>query len=245
MDTKELELLISTCKDLNVLYVEDNDEVRFQTSKMLSVYFNCITQAINGKDGLEKFKSNKFDAVFTDINMSVMDGISMIKKIKKLDSQIPIVIFSAYDNTEYFLQTIECGIDGYILKPFRFEEIQKIVEKIALKLRDLEKLNPKIELVDDFYWNKIEKCLYQKDKEISLTKKETILFELLSSSKNKVATSQEIEIEVFDDNYSDNKRVRSLLSRLRCKVGCDLMQSIYSQGYKLNLAKNVKKSRMV
>jgi YesN/AraC family two-component response regulator len=183
MDSKELELLISTCKDLKVLYVEDDDEVRLQTSKMLSIYFKCITQAVNGKDGLEKFKNNKFDVVFTDINMSVMDGISMIKEIKKSDSQIPIVIFSAYDNTEYFLQTIECGIDGYILKPFRFEEIRRVVEKIVLKLIALEKLDTKIKLICDFYWDKVEKILYKKDEEICLTKKELEASSLVLDAK--------------------------------------------------------------
>lgn len=237
MDSKELELLISTCKDLNVLYVEDNDEVRVQTSKILSLYFKCITQAIHGKEGLDKFKNNKYDIVFTDINMSVMDGISMIKEIKKLDSQVPVVIFSAYNNTEYFLQTIECGVDGYILKPFKFDEIQKIISKIVLKLQNLNKINTKIELIDGFYWDKSEKILYKKEEIIYLTKKESILFQLLSAFKNRVVTSEEIEIELFDDNYSDNKRVRSLLSRLKCKVSSDLIQSVYAEGYKLNLAK--------
>lgn len=237
MDSKELELLVSTCKDLQVLYVEDNDEVRAQTSKTLSIYFKCITQAINGKEGLDKFKSHKFDVVFTDINMSVMDGISMIKEIKKLDSQVPIVIFSAYNNTEYFLQTIECGVDAYILKPFRFDEIQKVVARIVLKLQDLNKLDTKIELIDDFYWDKVERVLYKKEEKITLTKKESILFQLLSACKNRVVTSEEIEIELFDDDYSDNKRVRSLLSRLKCKISSDLIQSIYGEGYKLNVAK--------
>jgi len=238
MNNEDLDHLISICKDLHILYVEDNDEVRLQTSKMLSIYFKQITQAVNGKVGLEKFKNNKIDAVFTDINMSVMDGISMIKEIKKINSQIPIIIFSAYDNKEYFLQTIECGIDGYILKPFRFEEIKKVLAKIALKIIDLEKADTKIELIDGFYWDKVEKILYQKDKEIYLTKKESKFFQLLASSRHKIASSEEIEIELFDDdNYNDNKRVRSLLSRLRCKVGCDLMHSVYSEGYKLNLAK--------
>ena len=237
MDSKELELLISTCKDLNVLYVEDNDEVRVQTSKILSLYFQCITQAIHGKEGLDKFKNNKYDIVFTDINMSVMDGISMIKEIKKLDSQVPVVIFSAYNNTEYFLQTIECGVDGYILKPFKFDEIQKIISKIVLKLQNLNKINTKIELIDGFYWDKSEKILYKKEEIIYLTKKESILFQLLSAFKNRVVTSEEIEIELFDDDYSDNKRVRSLLSRLKCKVSSDLIQSVYAEGYKLNLAK--------
>ncbi|WP_294963568.1 response regulator [Sulfurimonas sp.] len=165
MSTMNFELLISRCKDLNILYVEDNEEVRLQTTKMLSIYYKHITQAIDGKDGLQKFKNNKFDAIFTDINMSVMDGISMIKEIRKENSHIPIVIFSAYDNKEYFLQTIECGIDGYILKPFKFEEIKKVVAKVVSKLVDLEKLDKKIILINNYYWDKFEKVLYKKDEE--------------------------------------------------------------------------------
>ena len=106
MDSKGLKFLISTCKELDVLYVEDDYEVRSQISKMLSIYFKSVTQAVNGKDGLEKFNNSKFDVIFTDINMSVMDGISMIKDIRKKDIKIPIVIFSAYDNTEYFCKQL-------------------------------------------------------------------------------------------------------------------------------------------
>lgn len=237
MPVNNLKNLLSTCKDFSILYVEDNDEVRFQTSKMLSIYFPHITEAVNGQEGLAQFKKKSFDIVFTDINMSVMDGISMIKEIRKINPQIPIIIFSAYDKTEYFLKTIECGIDGYILKPFRFEEIQNVIEKVVLKLKEFKKINPKIELINDFYWDKDKKILLHKDKEINLTSKETLLFELLSSVEHKVVTSQEIEIEIFKDDYSDNKRVRSLLSRLKCKIECNLIESIYAQGYKLNLAK--------
>ncbi len=235
MDSKGFKFLISICKELDILYVEDDYEVRSQISKMLSIYFKSVTVAADGKDGLDKFNNSKFDVIFTDINMSVMDGISMIKEIRKTDVKIPIVIFSAYDNTEYFLQTIECGIDGYILKPFSFEEIKKIVEKVVFKLIELKESNAKIELINGFHWDKINTNLYQDDKEIQLTKKEKILFELLASSMHRVVSFDDIEIALFDDDYSDNKRVRSLLSRLRCRVGCDLMQSIYSQGYKLNL----------
>ena len=238
MNSKGLKFLISTCKELDILYVEDDYEVRSQISKMLSIYFRSVTEAVDGKDGLEKFNNSKFDIIFTDINMSVMDGISMIKKIRETDTQIPIVIFSAYDNTEYFLQTIECGIDGYILKPFSFEEIKKVVEKIVFKLMEFKGTNTKIELINSFYWDKKDKNLYKDDKEVQLTKKEKILFELLASTKHRVVSSEEIEIVLFDDDYCDNKRVRSLLSRLRCRVGCDLMHSIYSEGYKLNLAQS-------
>ena len=69
--------------------------------------------------------------------------------------------------------------------------------------------------------------------EVKLSKHETALFALLTSSKQRVFSSEEIEIAVFDDDFSDNKRVRNLLSRLRQKLGCDVIQSIYGEGYKL------------
>lgn len=237
MSSNKLKFLVSSCENLNVLCVEDNYEVRLQTIKMLSIYFSSITEAIDGKDGLVKFKNSHFDIVFTDINMPLTDGISMIKEIRKIEPQIPVVVFSAYDNTEYFLETIKCGIEGYILKPFKFEEVQKVIEKIVLKLENSKRINTKIALTHDFFWDKENKSLLKDDKEIALTKKETLLFELLSSIDHKVATPEEIEMEIFNDDYSDNKRVRSLLSRLKCKIGCELIKNVYSRGYKLNLAK--------
>lgn len=239
MDTNDLKILVATCKNLKALYVEDNDTVRFETTKILSIYFSCVEEAIDGKSGLEKFKNNNFDIVFTDINMPKIDGLSMIKKIRKIDPKIPIVIFSAYDNTEYFLEAIDYGVDGYILKPFRLNDIQKVMTKIVSKLADGKKVNKKIKLINNFVWDKKNKILIKSNKKIDLTKKETLLLVLLSSLTNKIVSSEEIENELFNDNYSDNKRVRSLLSRFHLKVGCDLIKSIYAQGYKLNLEKNI------
>ena len=92
-----------------------------------------------------------------------------------------------------------------------------------------------IYLIDDFVWDTSVKVLSKNNQTISLTKHETMLLSLLSSCVNTVFTSQEIEVELFDDSYTDNKRVRSLISRLKNKIGVALIQSIYSEGYKLNL----------
>ena len=136
MKKKELKIIKEKCKDLNVLYVEDEENVRIQTSKLLSIYFDNVTVAKNGKEGLSIFESSQINIVFTDINMPIMDGITMIKNIRICDKFVPIVVLSSYENTDYFLKTIEYGIEGYILKPFTLKEIQKVVEKIINKLQD-------------------------------------------------------------------------------------------------------------
>ena len=231
MQDKTLSLLKKKCINFNILYVEDEENVRTQTSKVLSIYFNNIILAKNGEEGLEKLKNEKINIIFTDINMPKMDGLSMIEHIRKIDKQIPIVVFSAYDNTEYLLKTIEYGVDGYILKPFKFDQIQKVIEKIIEKTQIVHTLN----LVDNFKWQIETSTLHQNSKLIKLTKNEIILFKLLSTAKYAVFSSQEIENELFNDDYTDNKRIRGIISRLNKKLNSNIVISVYGQGYELNL----------
>ena len=81
--------IIAITNTLNILYVEDDESARQQTIKMLKNYFTNIDVAIDGKDGLENFdkyfiENNKYyDLIITDIQMPIMNGISMIKEIYK------------------------------------------------------------------------------------------------------------------------------------------------------------------
>ncbi len=229
-----LKELIQTSKNLKVLYVEDNENVRLQTAKVLSIYFENITLSKNAKEALKEFKNSDFDLIFTDIDMPEINGLEMIKQIRKKDDFIPIIVISAYDNTEYLLKTIEYGIDGYILKPFKFDTIQNTIKKAISKLHRLKRDSHIIKLIDNYHWDREEVCLYKNNEAIKLTKKETILLKLLSSSTNAIYTSEEIENELFNDDYCDNKRVRSLISRLKNKLSSNLIISIYAHGYKLN-----------
>ena len=235
MEADSILLLKQKSKDLKVLYVEDQNKVRIQTSKILNIFFDDVVQATNGKEGLSKFTD--FDIIFTDVKMPVMNGLEMIKQMRKKDQCIPIVILSAYDDKEYLLESIKYEISGYIIKPFRFNEIYEVIKKIMNKLESNQQKEHLILLKDGFIWNSSTHELYKNNEIISLTKHETMLFTLLSSCDHTIFSSQEIELELFDDAYTDNKRVRSLISRLKNKIGVALIQSIYSQGYKLNLEK--------
>ncbi|MEA3372440.1 MAG: EAL domain-containing protein [Campylobacterota bacterium] len=137
MSEDKIEQLLKFSNPLKVLYVEDNEESRVSTSGMLENFFGQISVAIDGRDGWEKFRQENFDLIISDINMPQMNGIEMVNKIRELNSDIPILILSAYNESEYFMDTIRMGIDGYLLKPIEFEQfvesIRKIVEKIRLK----------------------------------------------------------------------------------------------------------------
>ncbi len=234
---KELLYLKQQCKKFKVLYIEDEEKVKLQTSKVLSLYFDDITLAKNGKEGLEKFKEKKYDIVFTDINMPVMDGLSMIKHIRNFNENVFIVVFSAYDKSEYLLKSIELDVDAYTLKPFNFSDFQKAIKKIVNKSSQNKQKDEILKLTDNISWFYDKSNLYKDNKDIYLTKNETTLMKLLCSSKQRLFTSEEIELEIFDDEYNDNKRVRGLISRFNKKMGTKLIESVYAQGYKLNLGK--------
>ena len=226
-------LMTTVSKNMRVLYVEDNIESQEQTIKMLENFFTDIVVANNGQEGLEIFKNSFFHIVFTDIEMPVMNGISMIEKIREIDKDISIIIFSAYDKSEYFLKTISAGIDGYILKPYDYKEIMETITKIVTKF-DIEiKFKNKMKLYGDFLWDKEKNELTKNEKNIKLTKNEIKLFEILSSSKDRVMSNEDIENYIFDDETVDNKRVRNLISRLKVKLDGSLIESNYGNGYKL------------
>ena len=132
--------------------------------------------------------------------MPEINGLEMIKQIREKDDFIPIVIISAYDDTKYFLKAIEYGIDGYILKPFKFDSIQNLIKKVTLKINKFKKDPHIIKLVDNYDWNIEDNSLYKNQEIINLTKKENILFRLLASSTNAIYTTEEIETELFNDD---------------------------------------------
>lgn len=232
MDASTVKSLVEACQTKRILYVEDDPDVRAQTLKMLRLYFQEVVAARDGEEGLLYFQKQVFDFIFTDINMAKMDGLAMIQEIRKQDTNIPIVVFSAYDNKEYLLATIKYGVDGYILKPFQFKDIVETLAKI-LKKTHCSPVHHDRAFIQGYYWERSTQCLCYKHEEVKLTKHERALFDLLTTSKQRIFASDEIEIAVFDDDICDNKRVRNLLSRLHQKLGCDLIQSIYGQGYKI------------
>ena len=79
----DIEEMIKFLKDIKLLYVEDNNEARESTLEVLEEFFSNITVAIDGKDGLDKFKNNDIELIITDINMPKLNGLIMIEEIKK------------------------------------------------------------------------------------------------------------------------------------------------------------------
>ena len=127
-------------KALRVLYVEDDEMVGMATLPLFEEYFSEVFWARNGQEGLDLYKKETPDLIITDIRIPVMDGMEMIRKIRKQDCEIPIVIFSAHSDIDYFQNAIEEGINGYLLKPLDLQRFEVLMERAVRKIRKKEQL---------------------------------------------------------------------------------------------------------
>lgn len=114
----------------HILAVDDSQTMRDVVKETLESAGYKVTVAENGKDGVEKFKQDKFDLVVADINMPIMDGITMIKEIRKLNPSVPILTLTTESEESKKQEGRAAGADGWIVKPFRPAQFLDIVRQI-------------------------------------------------------------------------------------------------------------------
>ena len=119
---------IELIKTLRVLYVEDEIVLRDITSSSIESMIDTIVTADNGQEGYDKFLCDKFDLIITDLSMPIMDGMTMIKQIRKINAEIPIIITTAFEVQSKELESLR-NIEKciYIMKPV---DIMKLLQGI-------------------------------------------------------------------------------------------------------------------
>lgn len=126
-------------KGMTLLYIEDDPQARDAANSLFSDFFDDVIVGFDGEDGARLFASNyhKIDLVITDITMPRMNGIEMIHAIRQINPDIAIIVLSAHNETSFLTQTIEAGVDGYLIKPLNvtllIRSIGKVVEKLHLR----------------------------------------------------------------------------------------------------------------
>jgi len=132
---------VSRLKEITVLYCEDEDSLREVTNGILKSFTKKQYIAEDGAIGLEYFKKYKddIDLIITDVSMPNMTGLEMAKEIKDINPNVPIIVATAFSNSEYLLEAIELGIDKYVLKPVNMKKLLETMVSSLLyhELRDL------------------------------------------------------------------------------------------------------------
>ena len=131
---------IEILKKMSILYVEDDPDIQRQLTHFLESYVLNLYIADNGLKGLEEFQKHKPDIVITDIKMPVMDGLEMVKSIKGIDDDLPIIVTTAHNEPDYLLKAIDLGIDKVVIKPTDPYSLLEVLSKLAFAINQKKEL---------------------------------------------------------------------------------------------------------
>lgn len=218
--------------NLTLLYVEDDDIIRQNAVEYLSESFKEVFQAVDGQEALELYEALNPDIIMSDIEMPRLSGLEMAKKIRKQDKTIPIIITTAFTDTEYMLQAIELQLIKYIVKPIN---TKKLSHALTLLMEHLN-INNIITLDKEKYYDSLNKYFMVNSDIITLTKKELQLLDLLAKNHHRVVTYEEIETHIWYDDYMSMDALRALVRTLRKKLQGEYIENVSGFGYRLKVS---------
>jgi signal transduction histidine kinase len=119
---------------LTLLLVEDNDGIREELLFNIGFWFHEVIEARNGLEGIKQFQSHKIDLIITDIKMPRLNGIEMVKEIRKVNQEVPIIFQTAFSENEFLFKAINMSVQGYVIKPINLDTLEEVVENAISRI---------------------------------------------------------------------------------------------------------------
>lgn len=139
-----------------ILIVDDNKELREILEEYLYNEGDVIEGASNGKEALVKHGTNPFDLIITDLNMPELDGMELMRRIRRDSEVTEFIVITAYASLDTAVEAVRIGAFDYIVKPFRMEELKVAVKNVRDKVR-LKKLNMELVMKLKGLYDEIER----------------------------------------------------------------------------------------
>jgi len=202
---------------MRILIVEDEVHLAEALVQILKKNNYTADAVYDGEEGLDNALSGIYDLVILDIMLPKMDGISILKKMRKERISTPVILLTAKGDVSDKVIGLDSGADDYLAKPFATEELLARVR--ALSRRKGEVINENILEFGDIELNTSSLKLTNSIKDVKLTLKEYELLELLIMRKN-VVTPKELIIEKLwgFDSQAEYNNVEVYVSFLRKKL---------------------------
>jgi len=220
--------MYSLLKEKNVLYIEDDLEVLENISKLLKNYFKRFYTAKDAENGLETFYKNNIDILLVDIELPKLNGIEFIREIRKTSKDLPIIIISAYTKTDYLLESVELGLEKYIVKPFTTKKVYDL-----LRLLDNHyKAHNIVEIMDGVFLNYSQMSINVGNEKFILTPKELEFLNILQLKR--FVSYDEIDL-LWSEAPPTQDAIRSFIKNIRKKLPCNILQNRQNLGYYLEV----------
>jgi two-component system, OmpR family, response regulator len=225
-------------KNKKILLAEDDNNLGFLLRNYLIAKKYDAELSVNGKEALISFQKEQFNICIIDIMMPEMDGLSLAKEIRKINSRMPIIFLTARNQKEDIIEGFVTGADDYITKPFSMEELLYRIEAILRRVDEFEVQNNETQYsIGEYSFDTLKQLLTLKDNTIKLTTKESELLALLCRHKNQILErNYALKAIWIDDNYFNARSMDVYITKLRKYLKKDpsvKILNVHGKGYKL------------
>ncbi|MCP4147769.1 MAG: sigma-54-dependent Fis family transcriptional regulator [bacterium] len=136
-------------EQIKILIIDDDPSIRNMLAIVLKRSGYTVTVADNGMAALERLKKELFDLIISDIKMPNISGIELLKKIKSINKEIPVIMITAYASANDAVEAMKLGAEDYVTKPFNLDELKIIIERSIYKKNiEIENVQLKSRLTD-------------------------------------------------------------------------------------------------
>lgn len=225
---------------MKVLIVEDKRQLADAVREYLKMNKVSAVTKFDGQEGFEEAQSGVYDVIVLDLMLPNKDGFSIIKDLRALKIDTPIIVLTAKTSTDDKVESLLSGADDYMTKPFVLEEL---LARLYVLSRRKGKIVPNEIRFGDISLDKLNHTLNKDGKEITLSLKEYQIIELLISNGDKIVQKSFLIDKVWgydSDAYYNSAEVYVTFLRRKLKSldSAVKIKSIRNVGYKLVLDDN-------
>jgi two-component system copper resistance phosphate regulon response regulator CusR len=220
---------------MRVLVVEDEGKVAELLKRGLKAERYAVDVAPNGETGWAMVNTYQYDLILLDLKLPGIGGLELLKRIRRHDPHVPVLVLTANDATSSKVENFEAGADDYLTKPFAFAELQVRVK--ALLRRGPVPRESTIRVLD-LEIDRLSQQVRRGGKRIELTPKEYGLLEYLATQPGRAFSRTMIVEHVWDESFEGLTNIVDVYVRhLRAKVDDPfpqkLIQTVRGVGYAL------------
>ena len=218
---------------MRLLYAEDEEDLNKVVTKKLTEEGFSVDSCFDGREAIDNVQFTEYDAAILDIRMPHADGFAVLKELRKLKKNTPVLFLTARDSIEDRVTGLDSGANDYLVKPFSFEEL---LARIRVLTREKHSLTENILSIADLSLNLSSHTVTRGGTEINLTSKEYQLLEYLLYNKEKVLSREKIENHIWNYDYEGGTNVIDVYIRyLRKKIDdgfpTKLIHTVRGAGY--------------
>ncbi|MEN8549954.1 response regulator transcription factor [Acinetobacter soli] len=223
---------------MRILVIEDDIDILNNISEYLQLNGYLVDSASDGLQAMnlvDQYRQH-YDLLLIDLNLPRLDGLQLIKNIKKIISTLPIIVITARDQLDDKLNGFAMGIDDYLIKPFALAELNARIQAVWNRCYNLG--GQSLLQVEDLILNRERRELSRAGQVLKLSPIALILLEILMLGSPNVVVRQKLEQQLWQDSPPDSDSLRTHIHHIRQVIdkpfAKPLLHTVHSVGYRLS-----------